>query len=99
MGSSPSNCKTIHNKDLPECPGPVMNSIPGLGIRASSLPVSAQIRTGDTGFKVLGANHYTTETQMSEVGFEPTRVTTVDLKSTPLDQLGHPDFIIAPNRA
>ena len=27
------------------------------------------------------------------VGFEPTRFSPVDLKSTPLDQLGHPSFV------
>ena len=29
---------------------------------------------------------------MPTVGFEPTRANTVDLKSTPLDQLGHVGF-------
>ena len=40
---------------------------------------------------------------MPTVGFEPTRANTRDLKSPPLDQLGHvgcnKDFLIARNRA
>ena len=29
---------------------------------------------------------------MSGLGFEPRRITTLVLKTSPLDQLGHPDF-------